>query len=111
MLLTRCCLHATALSQAYETHELTSFVEDCIIPYVLLAFQDPAPFVQEIQKDGLKSFLSHAVEVHPDCSLGIVVIGLDKYLKAQERLDQRQVSAVAVLSLSAVSQQLCERRV
>ena len=44
-----------------------------------------ADFVAEVEKDGFFSVMRRCAEVHPKCTLGLLVDTLDGYLQQQER--------------------------
>jgi hypothetical protein len=52
---------------------------------VLLAFDDPALFVQHLQRDCCAGLLALAARHHPGCSLGMWVLGFAAWCVRQER--------------------------
>ncbi len=49
-----------------------------------------AEFVVEVEKDGFQSVMQRCAEVHPGCTLGLLVDKLDFYLRQQEQKGFRE---------------------
>ena len=71
---------------------MDQFHEDCGVPFVQLVYENPEVFVKELLRDQLAATLQKAAEAHPDCSLGIVVVGLDQWMTLQNSRRFREVS-------------------
>lgn len=81
---------ASFLSQATSS-KLEHFVEDVDPPYVQLVFQEPKSFVDELQRDRLASVFSAVQAAHPNCTLGLIVVGLKPYVQKLDNQQMRQV--------------------
>jgi hypothetical protein len=63
------------------------FEEAAPVPCVLLIFHEPSAFAAALRAPGggFGALLARAAALHPDCSLQVLVVGLDSYLRAEER--------------------------
>ncbi len=70
---------------------IDTFEEAAPVPFVLLVFEDPKPFLEELQKERLAGVMAAAKRLHADCSLGVVVVGLQHYVTSTARSQHRKV--------------------
>lgn len=85
------CCHCVLNPTQASTSRVDEFVADVAPPYVQLVFREPSSFVSELQRNKLSGLFDSVQAAHPDCTLGVVVLGLKPYV---QRLDNQQMRQV-----------------
>jgi hypothetical protein len=49
--------------------------------YVQLVFDEPSVFLQQLAADSLAAVQAAVRSAHPDCSLGVIVMGLKSHIR------------------------------
>jgi hypothetical protein len=81
---------AAAMHMCHQavTARVETFREDAsgAPPYVQLVFEQPGPFLAQLQSDNLSGVLAAARGAHPHTTLGLIVLGLKAHIRRWVRV-------------------------